>query len=90
MTTDVIVIGAGLSGLRAASLLKRQGRSELVLEAGGRVGGRLKRFDDGRGGEWDVGGQWLGPQQRRMHALLEEYGIGTVPQLDDTQGKLVG
>ena len=38
---------------------------------------------------WDVGGQWIGPQQTRMHALLKDYGIGTKAQHDDTQGKLV-
>ena len=46
-------------------------------------------FEDGEGVRWDVGGQWVGPQQRRVHALLREYGIGTAAQHDDTRGKLV-
>lgn len=86
---DVVVVGAGLSGLRAASLLKRLGYSVLVLEASERVGGRLKPFVDSDGITWDVGGQWVGPQQHRMHKLLQEYAIGTVSQYDDSQGKLV-
>mmetsp|Transcript_1445 Transcript_1445/g.4735 ORF Transcript_1445/g.4735 Transcript_1445/m.4735 type:complete len:697 (-) Transcript_1445:162-2252(-) len=86
---DVVVIGAGLSGLRAATLLKRRGVSVVVLEASHRVGGRLKRHTDSHGAVSDLGGQWIGPQQSRMNALLEEYGIATVPQYDDTQGKLV-
>lgn len=38
---DVIVIGAGASGLAAASELARAGRSALVMEARDRVGGRV-------------------------------------------------
>ena len=86
---DAIVVGAGLSGLRAASLLNRQGFSVLVFEASSRVGGRLKPFTDAEGVVWDVGRQWVGQQQRRVHTLLREYGVGTRPQYDDVQGKLV-
>jgi len=39
---DVIIIGAGLSGLSAAVHLHRQGRKVLILEATDRAGGRVK------------------------------------------------
>ncbi len=42
MKHDVIIIGAGLSGLSAAVYLQRQGRKVLVLEASDRAGGRVK------------------------------------------------
>ncbi|MDZ7597514.1 MAG: FAD/NAD(P)-binding protein [Desulfobacterales bacterium] len=38
---DTIIIGAGLSGLHAASLLTEEKRSFVVLEARDRVGGRI-------------------------------------------------
>ena len=39
---DVIIVGAGLSGLAAAVHLHRQGRKVLILEASDRAGGRVK------------------------------------------------
>jgi phytoene dehydrogenase-like protein len=39
---DVIIIGAGLSGLSAAVHLHRQGRQVLIVEASDRAGGRVK------------------------------------------------
>src|SRR6476659_9706456 len=47
----VVVVGAGLAGLRAADLLRRAGRPVIVLEARERAGGRVltvrSPFDDG-------------------------------------------
>lgn len=42
MKQDIIIIGAGLSGLSAAVHLHRQGRKVLILEATDRAGGRVK------------------------------------------------
>ena len=38
---DTIVIGAGVAGLSAARLLTQAGRSVVILEARGRIGGRI-------------------------------------------------
>ena len=43
---DVIVIGAGLSGLHAAQLLEDEGLRVRVLEGDMRVGGRVRTLSD--------------------------------------------
>ena len=40
--TDVIIIGAGLSGLACGKRLKEAGKSFLILEADAKIGGRIK------------------------------------------------
>src|ERR1700753_1359815 len=58
---DVLVIGAGLAGLGAATALRAAGRSAVVLEASGRVGGRAwTTYPAELGGVWfDMGAVWL-------------------------------
>jgi monoamine oxidase len=83
---DVVVVGAGLSGLCAARKLRAQGASVLVVEARDRVGGRTRTEQIGQG-TFDVGGQWIGPGQKRVHALANELGVQTFPTY--TKGKKV-
>ncbi|RZO57758.1 MAG: FAD-binding protein [Sandaracinaceae bacterium] len=73
---DVAIVGAGVAGLRAAQLLAADGRDVVVLEARDRVGGRLLSQDIG-GARFDVGGQWIGPGQRRVWALTRSLGLDT-------------
>lgn len=81
-----MVVGAGLAGLEAARKLGRRGVDVVVLEARGEVGGRTKTIEVG-GSRFDVGGQWTGPGQPRMSALIEELGLETTPT--HSQGKRV-
>jgi monoamine oxidase len=55
---DTIVVGAGVAGLTAASLLARSGQRVVVLEARDRVGGRVwtERAD---GEAMDRGASWI-------------------------------
>jgi monoamine oxidase len=74
---DVVVVGAGLSGLTAARHIHGAGRSVVVLEARERVGGRTLNHQLGHGKVVEVGGQWVGPTQDHVAALAKELGIGT-------------
>ena len=57
IATDVIVIGGGVSGLAAASLLRKSGVDCLILEGRGRVGGRIQTCNDESFAE--LGGEFI-------------------------------
>lgn len=71
---DVIVVGAGMSGLIAARDLQRQGVEVLVLEAADRVGGRALAETSALGSRLDLGGQWIGHGHHRFEELADELG----------------
>jgi monoamine oxidase len=78
-TVDVVVAGAGYSGLNAARHLVAAGLDVLVLEARDRVGGRVWTEVTPGGATVDQGGQWLGPTQEHLAALAVEFGAPTFP-----------
>ncbi len=56
---DVIVIGAGASGLAATEYLLQKGKSVICIEANNRIGGRCYTDNDFFGVPYDVGAHWI-------------------------------
>lgn len=56
---DVIIVGAGTSGLAAADALIKAGFEVIVLEAAPHAGGRCYTVPDPSGVPFDMGGSWL-------------------------------
>jgi monoamine oxidase len=74
---DVVVIGAGLSGLYAARLLAAGGVDVVVLEAQTRVGGRTLTAYFSDGTFVDDAGQWVSPGQHCIVGLVLAPGVWT-------------
>ncbi|CAM9839370.1 unnamed protein product [Phaeothamnion confervicola] len=78
--TDVLIIGAGLSGLVAAlHLLDTSSTTRVVVvEARDRVGGRTFAHEG-----LDLGGAWIWPpHHREMERLAARLNVATFPQYD--------
>lgn len=78
----VAVVGAGISGLRAAMLLEKKGAEVEVFEARDRVGGRTWTIKEG---DYDAGGEWIDSDHKRMIALIEELGFELAPSVGPRQ-----
>jgi putrescine oxidase len=86
---DVVIVGAGPSGLTAARELKKAGLSVAVLEARDRVGGRTWT-DTVDGAMLEIGGQWVSPDQTALLALLDELGLTTYSRYRDGESVYIG
>ncbi len=86
---DVVVVGAGPSGLTAARELKKAGLSVAVLEARDRVGGRTwtETVD---GAVLEIGGQWVSPDQTVLLDLLSELGLKTYSRYREGDSVYIG
>jgi putrescine oxidase len=73
---DVVIVGAGATGLTVARDLEKAGVSTIVVEARDRVGGRL-RTETVEGAVLELGGQWVSPDQTALLAMLDELGLDT-------------
>lgn len=87
-TVDVVVVGAGISGLVAARNVRRSGRSVLVVEARDRVGGRVLNHRLRTGGEViEAGGAFVGPTQDHILRLARQLRVPTF--LEHNEGNSV-
>ncbi|MEO7723893.1 MAG: FAD-dependent oxidoreductase [Chthoniobacterales bacterium] len=69
---DVLIVGAGMTGLTAASELRRAGRSVVLLDKGRGVGGRMATHRIGRA-TFDHGAQFFTARDPRFAAAIENW-----------------
>ncbi|RXG48980.1 hypothetical protein VDGE_04671 [Verticillium dahliae] len=79
---DLIVVGAGLSGLQAAYSAQQAGLSVAVIEARDRVGGKTWTVPLASGrGVADLGAAWINDRlQPRIWAYVQKFDLQTVRQ----------
>jgi monoamine oxidase len=84
MNDPIIIVGAGLSGLWAASLLASKGIECRVLEARDRTGGRVLSeavMENPDAGKFDLGPTWFWPEHEPIiKNLVSELGLPTLEQ----------
>ena len=77
---DVIIIGAGLSGLSTAYQLKKAGINFKILEAQSRLGGRIETIYGKQDTPMEMGATWFGEEHLNLIQLLSELNIGYFEQ----------
>ena len=77
MQTDLLIVGAGISGLTAAWQLQNAGQNVCLIEARDRVGGRILTR---REATCDMGPSWYWPGQPLIASLLDKFEIPSFAQ----------
>lgn len=79
---DVVVVGAGLSGLQAATDVQHAGLSCVVMEAMDRVGGKtLSTTVEHTPGKLDLGAAWINDKTHsKMYALFRKFELEPIVQ----------
>lgn len=78
---DIVIIGAGLTGLTLAYLLRDSGMSVNLIEARDRLGGRIYTKGLLTNQPIEMGATWLGGQHQHLKTLLKDLSISTFDQV---------
>ena len=80
-----IIIGAGLSGLTTAYILKENGVTDVtILEGRAQIGGRIVTYKN-----VDLGATWFQQPHQYLTSLLKELNVGSFQQYQKGQSVLV-
>lgn len=78
--TDILIIGAGLTGLSIAYYLKDAGKNVCIVESQDRLGGRIQSEDFESNKPLEMGATWFGAQHQSLLSLMQELGVEFFPQ----------
>ena len=80
VNTDIIILGAGLTGLTLAYNLKKHNINIVLLEGRERLGGRIFTKQNPNSPPMEMGATWISPQHTLLLDLLQELGVKTFEQ----------
>lgn len=79
MSKNIIIIGAGLSGLNLAYQLQKQGIKSTILESRNRLGGRINTVNN-KDLTLELGATWFADKHMHLSKLLDELRLDKVEQ----------
>lgn len=79
----VLIVGAGIAGLYLGKLLQDQGVDFRIVEARGRIGGRVWTLNQPDGPPIEMGPTWFGPQHTYLKRVIEELNLEYFEQYRD-------
>lgn len=73
----IVVVGAGLAGITATRQLSLSGHDVILIEAGARLGGRVRTVRSPfAGGQYvESGAEWVDTHHHRIRRLLDRHGL---------------
>ncbi|NQZ78022.1 MAG: FAD-dependent oxidoreductase [Ekhidna sp.] len=77
---DLIIVGAGLTGLTLGYLLRDSNISILIVEARAEIGGRIKTVRKGGNAPIEMGATWFGKKHTELNQLLHSLDIEVFEQ----------
>ena len=80
MSYDVVIVGAGLAGLRCGIALQGNGKQTCILEKYGYLGGRVVTYHNKKEDlQWENGAGRIHSSHTKVHALLDKYNLTAIP-----------